>query len=235
MTRLLAPTTSKLRHVRRSMAACGRRLAADLSGAALIEFASVLPVITGLGMYGIEIAYMSSVNMQISQIALEVADNASRLEQTNNNTVAPTVTETDIDSVMTGAVKAGENFRFTDNGRIILSSLEKDPATGKQFIHWQRCVGSLVVGSSYGNDSTRNGLNGGTLNAMGSGTTKVQATSGIAVMFVEIYYDYHGIFGTLFVKRTRFKQEAAYIVRDIRDLRASNVSGITGGGGQSHC
>lgn len=207
----------------------------NTSGVALVEFALTLPVLTAMGMYGVEIAYMSSVNMQMSQMALELADNASRMQQTNNSTVAPTVTETDIDTIMSGVIKRGENFRFAQNGRVILSSLEKDPATGKQFIHWQRCAGSLLVPSAYGNDSDSNGLNGGTLTGMGSGSTKAIATTGIAVMFVELTYDYSGIFGTLFVNNVRFRQEASYIVRDLRDLRASNVSGITGSGGSSQC
>ncbi len=205
------------------------------SGVAAIEFALILPLFTGLGMYGIEIAYMSSVNMRISQIALEIADNASRMEQTNNSTVAPTVTEADIDSVMIGATTEGENFDFAANGRVILSSLERDPVTGKQFIHWQRCAGALNVQSDYGNDSTRNGLNGGNIIALGRGPSKVTAPAGIAVMFVEVFYDYEGIFGTLFVENQRFKQEAAYLVRDVRDLRASSLSGVTGGGGNSQC
>lgn len=231
MTRL-APVVSP-RLVRLLRAA--RRALACNSGAAAVEFAISLPILSTLGMYGIELAYMSSVNMQISQIALEVADNASRLEQTDNSSVAPTVTEADVDSVMTGAIKAGQNFNFTGNGRVILSSLEKDPATGKQFIHWQRCAGSLAVNSAYGNDSNNNGLNGASLNGMGSGATAVTAPAGVAVMFVEIYYDYQGIFGTLFVRNMRFKQEAAYLVRDSRDLRASNTTGVTGGGGHSQC
>ncbi len=217
------------------LAAQLRRLVRDTSGASLVEFAVTFPILSVMGMFGIEIAYMASVNMQISQIALQVADNASRLEQTNNNTVAPTVTENGIDSIMTGAIKVGERFDFTQNGRVILSSLEKDPGTGKQFIHWQRCTGSLLVPSAYGNDSTSNGLNGATMTGMGSGATKVSAKDGIAVMFVEVVYDYHGIFGDLFVRNMRFRQEAAYIVRDIRDLRASDQSGVTGGGGHSQC
>ena len=73
------------------------------------------------------------------------------------------------------------------------------------------------------------------LNGMGSGATKVQANNGVAVMFVEVIYEYQGIFGTLFVSNMRFRQEAAYLVRDTRDLRAVDQSGVTGGGGDSHC
>ena len=212
-----------------------KRLRADRSGAAAIEFALILPIMSGMGMMGTEVAWMAMVNLQISQMALAVADAGSRLEQTNNNSVAPTVTEADVDSVMVGADKMGERFNFKTNGRVILSSLEKDPGTGKQFIHWQRCFGSLQVNSDYGNDSTNNGLNGTALVSMGSGVNKVKATAGQAVMFVEVFYDYKGIFGTMFIRSMRFKQEAAYLVRDIRDLRASNVTGVTGGGSKSLC
>lgn len=211
------------------------RLRSDKSGAAAIEFALILPILTSMGMMGTEIGWMAMVNLQISQMALAVADAGSRLEQTNNSAVAPTVTEADVDSVMIGADKMGERFKFKDNGRVILSSLEKDPATGKQFIHWQRCFGNLKVNSEYGNDSTNNGLNGTVLVSMGNGTNKVTAPAGVAVMFVEVFYDYKGLFGSMFVKNMRFKQEAAYMVRDIRDLRASNVTGITGGGSKSPC
>lgn len=222
---------SKLRRTKSFL----RALRRDLSGVAMTEFALVLPVLTTMGMYGAELANMSLVNMKVSQIALSLADNASRLQQTNNNTVAPTITELDITSIMSGSIEQGADIRFQNNGRIILSSLEKDPATGRQFIHWQRCRGALAIQSAYGNDSNANGLNGTALPSMGRGTTKITANTGIAVMFVEVIYDYQGLFGTLFVNATRFRQEAAYIVRDVRDLRASNVSGITGTGGTSPC
>lgn len=227
--------TTPFRSLRHWLKANARNLRQNCSGVALTEFALVMPVLTAMGMYGVEISYMSSVNMQVSQLALSLADNASRLEQTNNNTVAPTVTEADITSVMKGVAAQGAGINFTGNGRVILTSLEKDPATGKQFIHWQRCTGSLAVTSAYGNDTNRNGLNGPAIASMGSGSTKITANTGIAVMFAEVVYDYHGLFGTLFVRTTRFKQEAAFIVRDVRDLRASNAPGITGSGGTSPC
>lgn len=213
----------------------GKRLRRDRSGAAAVEFALVLPILTGMGMMGTEVAWMAMVNLQISQMALAVADAGSRLEQTNNNSVAPTVTEADVDSVMVGADKMGERFKFKDSGRVILSSLELDTTSGKQFIHWQRCFGSLKVNSDYGNDSTNNGLNGPVLVSMGSGVNKAKATANQAVMFVEVFYDYKGLFGTMFIKSMRFKQEAAYMVRDIRDLRGTNPYAVTGGGSKSPC
>ena len=212
-----------------------RELLRATSGVSVVEFALILPIMTAMGMYGIEIAYMSSVNMAVSQLAEATADNASRMEQTSNNSVAPTVTEADVNSILTGVTIQSTTLNFATRGKVIITSLEKDPATGKQFIHWQRCSGSLAVASAYGNDSNRNGLTGTPLVGMGQGATKITAGTGVAVMFVEIFYDYHGLFGTLFVKTTRFRQEAAYIVRDVRDLRLSNQSGITGTGFSAVC
>ncbi len=210
------------------------RLRANTSGTALIEFAISLPVFLTLGMYGTELAYMATVNMQISQMANSVADNASRLGQTDNSTVTPTVTESDIDSVMAGAIEQGANMKFQERGRIILSSLERDPVSGKQFIHWQRCRGDLDKASVYGDDGSHNGLSGPTLTGMGS-PSPVTAPTNSAVMFAEVYYDYEGLFGTLFVDDVQFRQEAARIVRDDRNLRDPDQAGVTGGGGSSHC
>jgi hypothetical protein len=211
------------------------KIAADTSGTSFLEFALILPVLISMGMYGTEIANMSLTRMQVSQLAISVADTASRLEQNNNNAVAPTVTETDIDSVMIGADEQGRTINLAENGRVILSSLERDPITGRQFIHWQRCTGGKLVNSRYGNEGSLNGLTGTQLVGMGSVGNTITAPPGMAVMFAEVHYDYEGIFGNLFVDNTLFIQEAAFIVRDTRDLRAANLSGLTGGGGNSGC
>lgn len=200
------------------------------SGVALMEFALCLPLLMGLGMYGMEIAYMASVDMQVSQIAISVADNSSRLGQTNNSGVTPTITEADINSVMDGAMTQGTSFDIATKGRIILTSLERDTATGRQFIRWQRCRGSLAKSSIYGNSTNKNGLNGPAITGMGKGA-KIAAGAGQAVMYAEVYYRYEGIFGDLFVENKTFREEAAFLVRDVRNLTA----GITGTGGRSNC
>lgn len=214
----------------RAIHCIARRLLRSTSGVAVMEFALVLPVLLSLGLFGAEIAYMTTADMQVNQIAVSVADNASRLGQTDNTAVTPTVTEADIDAVMQGALHQGQNIDFAERGRIILSSLEHDRATNRQFIHWQRCSGVLDETSDYGNDSNRNGLTGTPIAGL-----KVTAQAGSAVMLVEVFYRYEGLFADMFTDNITFKSEAAYVIRDDRNLRATNQSGVTGSGGMSHC
>lgn len=201
------------------------------SGAAAVEFAVSLPVMLILGLVGAEVANMTSANLAVSQIALSVADNASRLGQTDNSGVTPTVTEADVDAVLFGALQQGAPLGLATRGRIILSSLERDATTGKQYIHWQRCRGSLSKASAYGNDSTLNGLAGGTITGLGSGTQKAVARANSAVMFAEVFYEFRGALGSYYIGTVTMKREAAFVVRDDRNL----APGLTGGSSQSAC
>jgi Flp pilus assembly protein TadG len=197
------------------------RLGRDRSGNSLIEFAYALPILLTLGMYGTELANMKVTDMQVSNMAMALADNASRLGQTDNSAVAPTITNAMIDSVLAGAIKQGESINFSANGRIILSSFEKDPVTNRQFFHWQRCRGSLAQTGAYGTEDS--GLSGTAITGIGkSGQVKATSTT-TGVMFVEAYYSYKPLFGNMFVKNVKFAQEAAFIVRDDRSYGASNV------------
>lgn len=214
--------------VRSRMARLIDRLRSDRSGIAVTEFAIVLPVFVAFGMFCLEMAYMATTNMQISQLALAVADNASRVGQTDNSAIAPTISESGIDAVMGGALEQGRSLNFEQNGRIILSSLERDEATGRQYIHWQRCSGSLDRDSSYGNDSDRNGMTGTPIAGLGRAGGQVAARDGQAVMFVEVYYTYQPLFGSIFVNNPTFKQEAAFIIRDRRNLLGGGGDGLTG-------
>jgi hypothetical protein len=212
---------------RLAIAAFAAHLRDDIRAVSFMEFALILPIIVTLGFYGAELAYMATVNMQIGQLAASVADNASRLGQTDNSAVTPTVSETQVDSVMTGALVEGAGIKFESTGRIILSSLEVDSATGRQYIHWQRCRGNLKVSSKYG--TTGAGLTGTRLSGMGNPAITASANS--AVMFVEVFYTYQPLFGTMFVGTPNFRREAAFIIRDDRNLTPA----VTGGNGKSLC
>lgn len=206
------------------------RLRRDRSALALIEFAYSLPILLTLGMYGTELAYMATVNMQVSQVAMALADNASRLGQTDNSSVSPTITNRDIDSIMSGAMQQGASISFEENGRVILSSLERSGGWNpRQYIHWQKCRGGLERDSAYG--PAGYGLSGTAIAGLGKTGQVVSAQPNTAVMFVEAFYRYDPLFGTMFVGDVRFAQEAAFIVRDDRNLSG----GVTGAAGSSEC
>ncbi len=216
-----------------TLASSLKRLKHNLDGIALTEFAVVAPVFLSLGMVGFEIANMAITKMKVSQIALSVADNASRLGQTDNTALAPTISERDVDAVLRGADEQGKSISFAENGRIVLSSLEYDPTLDRQFIHWQRCFGEQDVDSAYGNDTYKNGKSGPKLEGMGRGNRRVEAPRNgrEAVMFVEVHYEYPAVFSNSLTSDITFKEEAAFIIRDDRTLTPpddDNEKGLTG-------
>ncbi|WP_156842627.1 TadE/TadG family type IV pilus assembly protein [Novosphingobium aquimarinum] len=212
------PVQSRLSRAR----AWAGRFGRNADAVSMLEFALVLPVLLTLGMYGTEIAYMSTVDMQISQIANSVGDNASRLGQTDNSAVTPTITQAQVKAVLDGAIEEGSRLGLEENGRVILSSLERAPVTGKNYIHWQRCIGDLDRDSAYGGEGL--GLVGATLQGLGKPGHLIAPPANSAVMFVEVYFEYQGLFGTMFVGNKVFKHEAAYVLRDDRNL----TPGLTG-------
>lgn len=210
------------------MAAIISRLRRETSGIALTEFAVVAPVFLSLGLVGFEVSTMAVTKMKVNQIALSVADNASRLGQTDNSAVAPTISEAEVAAILQGAHQEGGSINLKQNGRVILSSLEYDPVSERQFIHWQRCYGDKDVDSAYGDDGDNNGLEGDEIAGMGRGTTQATAPPGEAVMFVEIVYDYSPIFPIGGITVPQFREEAAFIIRDDRTLLLPDQKGLSG-------
>lgn len=197
-----------------------RRLRSDQGGMAMVEFALCLPFVVTAAMTGAELTNYTTVKMRMSQLALQVADNASRI---GTGTVSSTVTisEAQINDLLTGAGYQSGRLNAYPNGRIILSSLEPDPAnTGKYRIRWQRCRGTKVATSSYGVQGTTN-LTGVTLNGQ-----LITPPSDSAVMVVEISYNYQPIISSAFSPNSALTETAAMVVRDNRDM-----VGPTGGVG----
>ena len=191
-------------------------LARCRSGAALTEFALSLPLLLTAGLWGSEVAHKAIMQMRVSQIAVLVADNASRIGE--NSLLGETkLYEADIDDVLIGAeIQGGSAFGLYDRGRVILSSLEVVPDTeDRQYIHWQRCMGRRHHLSTFG--VTGDGLHG-TFPGMGPPGEEIQAVQDEAVMFVEVVYEYEPLFSKMFVKSTTLSATAAFNVRQNRDL-----------------
>ena len=194
-----------------------RGLARDTSAVALIEFALSLPLLLIFGLGGLEVANYSLAHMRVSQVAISLADNASRAKQ-EVATGAPRMREWDVNEVFTAAELQGSDIDITQNGRLILSSLEVN-ADGGQWIHWQRCFGDAPYSSSYGVEG--DGATGTSVTGMGPAGGRVAAADGFAIMVVEVVYDYQPITDTAFtdfMPDVPIRKFAAMYVRDDRDL-----------------
>lgn len=194
-----------------------RRLARSTAGLAVTEFALVMPFLMGAGLMGLELANRALVQMQVSQLAVQIADNASRIGDTST-LEDRRIYERDINDLLLGAaVQGGERIRLFDHGRVIISSLEVVPdTTDQQYIHWQRCYGSKNHNSSYGEEG--DGETGPALAGMGPTTGLVKAYPDEAVIFVEVSYDYQSLVGTTFGFSDEVNAIASFMVRDDRDL-----------------
>lgn len=200
------------------------RLRHDRSGLALIEFAFSLPIFMGLGFFGTEVAHLSITQMKMSQIALNMADNASRIGTLNSTLGAKVITEEQINDVFQAASLQAGTVDLYQDGRVILSSLEVN-AQGGQRIMWQRCKGLRVDSSDYGAQGA--GASGTSFAGMGPAGDTIQASNGTAVMFVELTYTYHPLFGAMFMADRELRQEAAYTVRDKREIGKEPNNNVT--------
>lgn len=207
-------------------AARARGLAARLrgcqSGVAMVEFALSLPVLTTLGLFGLETANLAMANLRVSNIAMLTADNAAR--------VRDSIDEANVNELMTGAKMSGDNISFRQNGRIILSSIEPNTAgsggasTG-QWIRWQRCDGAKHVSSSYGLQGA--GQTNNSIQAVGPAGNQISASPGSAVMMVEVVYDYQPIVSNALLGARTIRYESAFNVRQRTNQAITNVTNAT--------
>ncbi|WP_419808305.1 TadE/TadG family type IV pilus assembly protein [Sphingomonas sp.] len=197
-----------------------KRLARDTGGTAMLEFALSLPLVLPLGLFGIEMSNYALTQLKLSQVALVLADNASRVG-VDSGLSTQELREADVNDVIQGARLQGGAMDITTGGRITLSSLEVN-SDGGQWIHWQRCAG---LASGTGNDSsygvTGDGATGTSFQGMGETGAKVTAPPSSAVMFVEINYTYTPLVSHYFVGTTQLRSTASMIVRDNRLLSSA--------------
>lgn len=201
------------------------RLRRDQSGLAMLEFALSFPLVAGLGLYSIELVNYALVTLKVNQIALNLADNASRVG-TDATLAQQQLREVDMNDVLQGARYQGQSIGFTTYGRVTISSLEN--ISGTQYIHWQRCIGLRngdFYESHYGTTNVADGTDtmpshAGTPapNGMGDPGYQVSAPQGYGVMFVEVNYDYQPLISAYFIGAQRIHYNASYIVRDNRDF-----------------
>lgn len=191
------------------------RLRKNASGVAAVEFALGLPMILTLGLWGAELGNLAVTHMRVSQVAMQVADNGSRVGDVSMLENLK-IYESDINDLLVGAKVQGGGLDLFENGRVVISSLEVvDGTEDTQYIHWQRCKGKRNFQSRYGPAGT--GADG-SLSGMGPAGDEVTASKDEAVIFVEIEYVYQPIVSAKFVPASPIRVTAAFNVRDDRDL-----------------
>lgn len=197
------------------------RLRKDTRAVAATEFALVSPLLLTAGLWGLESAYLAITHMKVSQVAMQVADNASRIGDTSM-LQDRRIYESDINDLLYGSnLQAGPDLDIYEHGRIIISSLQVEPGSDpdQQYIEWQRCKGKKSHTSSYGIEGE--GKGDPSFVGMGPSGKEIFAVSeNEAVMFVEVAYDYQPLVSSVFVdsKAMTISVYAAFNVRDDRDL-----------------
>lgn len=212
----------------------------DRSGVAMIEFAFSLPLVLLIGLVGIDTANFAIANLRVSQIAMTTADNAARVRDSIDE---HDINELFIGARLVGeSIRFADNGRIILSS---LEPRTEAPVTtdGKtnQWIRWQRCYGAKEVTSSFGvprnaaNTAITNGTEASTSNpsnqlksvpkigttdtpaGMGPYGNQVAATSGTAVMFVEVVYDYQPIFWNRIVGNRTIRYKSAFNIRQRND------------------
>ena len=212
------------RGIRARQAGCGllHRLRQSQSGVALTEFAFALPIFMTLLFGGLEVINLVMAHMRISQIAISVADNAGRVRQG--------IDEADIYEVFAGADLVGGKLDFTQNGRVVLSSLEPNGYTDwreGQMINWQRCHGGLAVTPRYGTEGDGR-YNSSLADGMGPPGEKIKAAPSSAIMFVEVSYRYTPkILPSIVSDGVDLRYESAFSVRERNNQNLTNAQDLT--------
>lgn len=190
------------------------RLASSTNAVSAVELGLAMPFLMGLALSGVEVVSLALLHVKLNQLAITVADNASRAKQAQVNG-APQFREYDANQVFRAAALQSEDLDMPNRGRVILSSLQVN-GDGGQWIAWQRCWGKNTWASRYGPEGT--GASGTAFQGMGFTETKMTADAGTAIMFVEIAYNYKPFFLGSILPSKVIRKEAALYVRDDRDL-----------------
>jgi Flp pilus assembly protein TadG len=196
-----------------------KSLLRDPGGVAMVEFAMVFPVLLFMGASGIELTNFFLANRRISDIAMQVSDNASRMGGQTTLANKP-VSEKEINDVFMGAQMLSGGMDIGKNGRVMLSSVELNK-DGGQTIKWQRCYGAKAAASKFGVQG-----DGASGNAMTS-VAGLTARADTAVMLVQVNYTYNPAVSFVPYKFNEIVETAAFNVRDHRDLsKLYNVEGV---------
>lgn len=218
-----------------------RRLKQSQSGLALTEMAYATPVLLTLTLGGAELANYATVQMRVSALAVQVADNASRMGA-GLPLASKQISETMINDILAGAEAQADDLNIMgtqservggitttkQKARIIIYDVEPmaNPNTSDRYkIVWRRCRGSATTYTpKYGNPGDTN------LVSVGPADRPVKPPDGTALMLVEVHYRYQPLFTNALglINYVDINTVSAMLVRDDRDLtQIYNTEGAT--------
>ena len=203
-----------------------RTLRRDTRAVSMVEFAVTLPLLLFGTLGGLETAHLVATHMRLNQIAISLADNASRMKQ-QTVSGAPKVREYDVNEAFKAAEQQGKDMGLVSHGRMILSSLEvKDGTTATQIFHWQRCKGAKTsYTSAYGKQNV-------TILGAGPAAKRITAEKDSAIMVAEVAYEYQPLVMEKLFGSTTIRKYSAMYVRDDRDLSGTGILNV---GAASNC
>lgn len=221
-----------------------KNLVEDRSGLALTEFAFSLPILLSLMVGGAELSNYAVAQSTISQLAVQVADNATRIG-TKDAAQVYYVSESQINDILDGAaLHAGELDIYgshqegdatVGNGMVVISNVAEmatktEDGESQYEITWQRCRGAADYEPQYGTFGETSGTE--MLEGMGpEGRKAAPPDRDTDLLFVEVYYRYQPIFLTANAIRnySDIRMSASMLVRDNRssDLPSPNATAYT--------
>lgn len=197
-----------------------RRLRRDDDGSAFVEFALGAPLFVFMLTAGLEYTSLALTHMRLSRAAETLADSASR--------ITIQVDETDIEQIFAGVAAQSKALDLTNQGRVIVSSIEDNGKTGNakgQKIRWQRCNGAKnTKAPRYGREGKGNSDNS-LKNGVGPAGRQVAAPVGSAVILAEVVYDYEPILFRGIIPNQEIRYESAFNVRERDQFGITNSKG----------
>ncbi len=169
-----------------------RTLAHARRGSVAAETALALPVLLAIFYGAVELGRFLLSYQKTALVAAQAADLVARIDDP--------ITESDILDIFTAMDDIARPFDITTQGRVIVSLLVGDPMDGNVIV-WQRCTGSLPVGSRLGSTGAAEVALPG----------DIQLAPNDTVVVAEAYFDYTPLFANTGVTQpTRLYGQAVF-------------------------
>lgn len=192
-----------------------KKIIKNTSGIALTEFALILPMFVFMVVGGMELAWEAVTRQRIQAIASTSADNAARKRGV--------IDEADISEIIAAIKQNAEGLNFEEDGKIVISSVQRNSANNGNWIRWQRCFGEKNKESSYGAEGK--GQNNSSFSKI-SNDPNLRPPAGNAIIIAEIEYNHKPLVTDAYFGQKTFTYESVQIVRDRQDLGIGNATNI---------